>query len=190
MKHSEMRAKEMRQKHLFYLFCSITSSILAFIFLCCVSTFAIYFALSDEPQEIITPLVFGAICLIISIIIDVFEIRAYVKCKEKYSEAEPDAPATDLAETPALRKAELNADHKILLQTQIESYHIVYRRVIITNELVVNDLVYDEKKGLFEFEHTLRAVVDGHLIEAGLDDVSFSFITYDEELVEYKKRYF
>ena len=189
MKHSEMRAKEMRNRRLFYLFCSITSSIITFIFLCCVSIFAIYFALSDEPQEIVKPLILGAICLIISIIIDAFEIRTYIKYREKCSGTESEAAVTDLAQTPALRKADLNVDHKVLLETIAESYRVCYRRVKTTNELVVNDLVYDQKKGLFEFEHTLRAVVDGHLIEAGLDEVSFSFITYDGELIEYKKRY-
>lgn len=188
MKHSEMIAKRMRQKRLFYLFSSIISSTLVFILLCCVSIYAIIFALSDESQEI-EPLIFGAVCLILSIIIDVFDIRAFFKFKDKESKGEPQMPPSELLGTPALRRADPNVNHKVLLETKVESYHVCYRRVKTTNELVINDFVYDQKKGFFEFGHTLHAVVDGHLIKAGLDDLSFSFIVFDGELVEYKKRY-
>ena len=47
----------------------------------------------------------------------------------------------------AIRFADKNVKCKILLEATVEKYRICYRRVKITNELVVNGLVYDEKKG-------------------------------------------
>ena len=56
------------------------------------------------------------------------------------------------------------------------------------NELIVNGYVYDKKKGILEFEHTLLAIIDGHKIEAGLDEMGYSFIAFDDELMGYKER--
>lgn len=57
------------------------------------------------------------------------------------------------------------------------------------NELVINGRVYDEKKGVVEFEHRLCAVIDGHTVEAGYDEDSYSYILFDGELVKRKRRW-
>jgi len=56
------------------------------------------------------------------------------------------------------------------------------------NELVVNGDVYDERRGIIEFEHRLTAVIDGHTIEAGLDRESFSYLLFDGEEISRKRR--
>ena len=77
---------------------------------------------------------------------------------------------------------------RILLEARVEEYEICYRRVKSVNELVVNGVVYDEKKGVIEFAHNLSAVVDGHTIEAGLSDDSYSYIMFDGECLANKQR--
>lgn len=191
MTHSEMRARARRNRRLYYLISCIVSSALAFILLSLLSLYAIVYSLDNTAQGFSWNIVIvGAVALALAIIVGLIEIRTLIKSKEKETEEKTKIPAKVLSETPILRSAKSDVDHKILLETRVESYRICYRRVKTVNELVINDLVYDEKKGFFEFEHTLRAVVDGHLIEVGLDDLSFSFITFDGELIEYKKRYF
>ena len=87
-----------------------------------------------------------------------------------------------------LRRADTQAKCRILLEKQMEGYHICYRRVRSVNELVINGYVYDEKKAIIEFPHKLYAIVDGHRIEAGYDDESYSYILFDCELVARKMR--
>ncbi len=93
-------------------------------------------------------------------------------------------------ETSAKRYANFAVKSRILLETKVGSYTICYRRLSHTNELVVNGRVYDEKKGVLEFEHALYAVIDGHKIEAGLDGDGYSYILFDGELVAFKERKF
>ena len=87
-----------------------------------------------------------------------------------------------------IRHADFGAKSRILLEANTEGYSICYRRVKHTNELIVNGKVYDEMKGVLEVEHNLVAVVDGHRIEAGLDEDSCSYIYFDDVLVEIKDR--
>lgn len=91
-------------------------------------------------------------------------------------------------ETDVLRYVDPVAKGRILLEANVEQYHICYRRVKFVNELVINGRVYDEKKGIFEFEHQLCALVDGHSIEAGMDENSYSYILFDGEVIEQKMR--
>lgn len=77
---------------------------------------------------------------------------------------------------------------RILLEATVQQYHICYRRVKSVNELVINGRVYDEKKGIFEFEHQLCALVDGHSIKVGMDDQSHSYILFDGDIIKRKKR--
>lgn len=90
----------------------------------------------------------------------------------------------------AIRRVDQNAKKRILLEATVKEYRICYRRVKHVNELVVNDLVYDEIKGILEFEHTLSAVVDDHTIEAGQDANGYSYIAFDGKRVAKKKRMF
>ena len=77
---------------------------------------------------------------------------------------------------------------KILLQARAEGYEICYRRVKSVNELVINGIVYDEKRGVIEFAHNLSAVVDGHTIEAGISEDSYSYIMFDGRCLANKYR--
>jgi len=87
-----------------------------------------------------------------------------------------------------LRHADMNVKSRILLEAKIERYHIIYRRVKSTNELVINGRVYDEKKGVIEFAHALCASLDGHFFEAGLNSEDFSYISFDGNTLKSKKR--
>ena len=71
----------------------------------------------------------------------------------------------------------------------MNEYQICYRRVKSTNELVINGQVYDEKKGIIEFEHKLCATISGHNIEVGYDTESFSYMVFDGKTIKRKKRW-
>lgn len=86
-----------------------------------------------------------------------------------------------------LRRADMQAKCRVLLEKNHNGYHICYRRVKITNELVVNGCVYDEKKAILEFGHNLTANVNGHVIEAGLKE-EHSYIRFDGTTIGKKKR--
>lgn len=88
----------------------------------------------------------------------------------------------------ALRWADYSVKSKTLLEATVESYKICYRRVKTVNELVINGLVYDEKKGILEFAHNLSGVIDGHKIEAGYDESGYSYIIFDGERIAEKRR--
>ncbi len=87
-----------------------------------------------------------------------------------------------------VRRANRSVKVRILLEARVEDYKICYRRVKSVNELVINGVVYDEKKGIMEFTHNLSAVVDGHTIEAGLSDDCYSYIMFDGECLANKQR--
>ena len=92
------------------------------------------------------------------------------------------------ADDKPVRRADRSVKARILLEARAEKYEICYRRVKSVNELVINGIVYDEKKGVLEFPHNLSAVVDGHTIEAGLSDDSYSYIMFDGECLVNKQR--
>lgn len=91
-------------------------------------------------------------------------------------------------DTPTIRTAASAKKERILLKVDISGYEIVYRRIKTVNELIVNGVVYDEKKALIEVNHTLIAVIDDHTIEAGLHDDCMSFIRFDGKTIAEKKR--
>ena len=87
-----------------------------------------------------------------------------------------------------VRRANRSVKVRILLEARVENYEICYRRIKSVNELVINGIVYDEKKAVIEFAHNLSALVDGHTIEAGLSDDSYSYIMFDGECLANKQR--
>ena len=87
-----------------------------------------------------------------------------------------------------IRRADRSVKSKILLEASVKEYSICYRRVKSINELVINGIVYDEKKGIIEFDHNLSAVIDGHKIEAGYDENSYSYIIFDGKRIAEKRR--
>ncbi len=90
----------------------------------------------------------------------------------------------------ALRPADTSVKCRILLEHTERGYHICYRRVQKTNELVINGMVYDEMTALVETSHELCAIVEGHDIRVGFDGVGFSYVTFDGKRVAKKLRWF
>ena len=119
-------------------------------------------------------------------------IFGLVSSKQKEKEIEKHEKKAKRHENKAadgeIRHADRSTKSRILLEAKVEGYEICYRRVKNVNELVINGLVYDEKKAVIEFPHTLSALVDGHTIEAGLSDDSYSYIMFDEECLINKQR--
>lgn len=93
-----------------------------------------------------------------------------------------------LENSPILRSGYLDEKCRVLLEVEKDSLYITYRRVKKTNELVINNNVYDEYTALVEMPHTLTATFAGHKIEAGCDTASRSFIKIDGEIVAKKLR--
>ena len=88
----------------------------------------------------------------------------------------------------AIRRADYSLKSRILLAAKVEEYDISYRRRKTVNELVINGWVYDDFKGVLEFEHALTANLGGHHIEVGLDSNDYSYILFDGEKIAKKKR--
>ena len=93
-----------------------------------------------------------------------------------------------LENSPILRSGHLDEKCRVLLEAEKDGLYITYRRVKKTNELVINNNVYDEYTALVEMPHTLTATFAGHKIEAGCDTASRSFIKIDGEIVAKKLR--
>lgn len=93
------------------------------------------------------------------------------------------------AERPPLRVANPDVKRRILLETSVDGYQICYRRVRRVNELVVNGMVYDEKSGLIEYPHRLSVTLEGHRIEAGLNQAGNSYIRFDGKRIAGKIRW-
>lgn len=110
------------------------------------------------------------------------------KREEDARHLKKDKKRVDGYDDTAIRRADLSCKSKILLEATVEGYKICYRRVKSVNELVINGMVYDEKKGIIEFAHNLSAVIDGHTIEAGFDENSYSYILFDGDRIEEKLR--
>ena len=72
---------------------------------------------------------------------------------------------------------------KDLVEAEFEGQRIVYRRRGTVNELVVGRHIYAEQTGLVKTKHSLWAVVNGHIIEAGMAGEGDLFIKVDEELL-------
>ncbi len=75
--------------------------------------------------------------------------------------------------------ADMGVKAKILLEAEVAGYHVCYRRVKRTNELIIDGYVYDEITMALETAHNLQAMVGDHLIEAGFDGRAHSYIRLD-----------
>ena len=126
----------------------------------------------------------GILCLFCSAFLIAYTV---ISIKYKRKEIARHAAKKEIyGDTCILRCADLIVKSRTLLEATVGEYHISYRRVKNVNELVINGYVYDEKKGVLEFAHKLCANIDGHNIEVGYDDESYSYIMFDEEIIERK----
>lgn len=112
----------------------------------------------------------------------------YVIGSTRYKKKEDARHKAKTGNSTILRNSDPDKKHRVLLKAQVQGYEIVYRRIRSVNELVINGLVYDEKKGIIEFAHRLTASVGSHIIEAGLNEDSYSYILFDGTEIKRKKR--
>lgn len=135
-------------------------------------------------------IVIGAVCCIggVVLIFFAFGMKKNKRIEEQRAIQRKAKTGGMKINSAALRYADMSVKSKVLLKVEVGKYNICYRRVKTVNELVVNGVVYDEKRVLFEFEHKLCATIDCHEIEAGLDENSYSYINFDGEIVKCKKR--
>ncbi|MBR2340388.1 MAG: hypothetical protein IKA74_06110 [Clostridia bacterium] len=94
-----------------------------------------------------------------------------------------------LHDTQPLRVADFGVKSRIFLQADSYGMIICYRRVKKTNELVINNYVYDDTTGFIETDHSLNAIVKGHIISVGLSNQR-SFISVDGIIIATKIRWF
>ena len=90
----------------------------------------------------------------------------------------------------ALRRADMEQKHRILLKAEFEGHTVVYRRVKKVNELVIDGFVYDEMELGIEPAHSLSARIDGKLYEVGYDGKSLSYFNVDGTQKAKKTRWY
>ena len=117
-------------------------------------------------------------------------INAYFKLKKlsveevENTEIEQNVEEQEsLEDSVILRIADTNVKARILLESNVQGHLVTYRRVKRVNELVVDGNVYDEIEVLVEFAHSLKAQIDGHLIEVGFDGKFHSYLKVDGQIV-------
>lgn len=114
--------------------------------------------------------------LVIALLVDLLIKK---KGANNINEQRQEQLQADGLDSVPLRRAAENVKCRIFLEKQVQDYHICYRRVKRTNELVINGYVYDEYVALLEFAHALYASLDGHSFEVGFDTENYSYIKYD-----------
>lgn len=130
-----------------------------------------------------------------AIVIFIMGINSQRKLRALAGEEPIEAEFTDItegetpADSPILRQMDTEVKSRVLLDAEVYNYHIVYRRVKKTNELVINGNVYAEYIATAEMPHELTARVDGHQISAGLEMGSHSYISVDGNTVKRKMRW-
>lgn len=83
-----------------------------------------------------------------------------------------------IKDTSALYRADMDVKYRVLAEIDIYGYHVCYRRVKKTNELVINNYVYDTVEMFIEPPHKLTASINSHLFEVGNDGLH-SYIRVD-----------
>ncbi|MBR4072110.1 MAG: APC family permease [Clostridia bacterium] len=116
------------------------------------------------------------------------EVKDYITYDELEAEGEVETNNVTIRNSQPICRAEEDVKHRVLLEADALGYHICYRRVKRMNQLVINGWVYAQVEMLVEPPHTLQAVIDGHLVEAGMDETPRSFIKVDGELITKKFR--
>ena len=104
-------------------------------------------------------------------------------------ETEGEKSCEEPADSPILRCADPDVKHRVLLESAVDGHTVTYRQVKKVNELVIDDNVYDQYEAIVEFPHALKATIDGHQYEAGLDSTNHSYISFDGEVVAQKFRF-
>lgn len=156
------------------------------VVMACIDTVAML-VLGGIAMESIIDIIFHA-WIIFSLINAVVTYNKLKKLPEEPLEIIPEGNAQPVQNSTVLRMADTEEKSRILLEAESGGYHIVYRRLKKTNELVVNGRVYDEYVALIEYPHTLTAIVDGHKIEIQYDMGSHMYIMLDGVMLAEKFR--
>lgn len=154
----------------------------------CIDT-ALLFLIQGIDFQTIIDIIFH-IWVIVSLTSGIFAHFKLRKMPEEEPADEENGEATEETapqSTPVLRIADLDAKCKVLLEAEKDSFVITYRRVKKVNELVINNVVYDEYEAIIESAHNLCAVVSNRTIEAGYDGLR-SYIKVDGEIIAKKLR--
>ena len=153
----------------------------------CLDTLALIWYFGISPDWILDYVFHAWIIVILSL-----GIRNHFKMTQLPEE--PIAPPAfqelneEVENSVPLRAADMTVKHKVFLEVTVNGKHVIYRRVKRVNELVINGQVYDEYVALVEFAHTLSAVLDGHLYQAGMLAANRSFIAVDGQQLASKIR--
>ncbi len=156
------------------------------VVMACIDTVAML-VLGGIAMESIIDIIFHA-WIIFSLINAVVTYNKLKKLPEEPLDIIPEGNAQPVQNSTVLRMADTEEKSRILLEAESGDYHIVYRRLKKTNELVVNGRVYDEYVALIEYPHTLTAIVDGHKIEIQYDMGSHMYIMLDGVMLAEKFR--
>lgn len=93
-------------------------------------------------------------------------------------------------DTWPIEAAQPLAGQEILLEVESHGLHIGYRRIGQVHELIINDYVFDRVEVLVESNHALRAVCNGHTVEAGFHaGAAGSYILVDGTPVAQRSRW-
>ncbi len=152
----------------------------------CIDTVAML-VLGGIAIESIVDIIFHG-WIIFSLVNSVIILNKLKKLPEEAIEPVTDENSQPVQNSPVLRMADTEEKSRTLLEADEGMYHIVYRRIKTTNELIVNGRVYDEYVALIEKPHTLTAVVDGHRIEIQYDTLSRMYILFDDRALAEKMR--
>ncbi len=157
-----------------------------------IDTVAMLLILGIQTEGIID--IIFHIWVIISLIMGISACSKLKKIPMEINEEQvidkPEEMGENLPNSVALRIADPDTKSRILLEADALGHTITYRRVKKTNELVIDSNVYDEMEILVECAHSLKARLDGHLIEVGFDGVSHSYLRVDGQIVAKKLRLF
>ena len=93
-------------------------------------------------------------------------------------------------DSTAIRSADFEVKSRVFIEAEVIGRNVIYRRVKKGNELIIDGNVYDEIESFVEFPHSLKAEIDGHLIEVGFDGRIHSYLKLDGEIVKKTLRLF
>jgi len=118
------------------------------------------------------------------------DTKAWLDLKKAPSDDEEIAEENDQAEsgsnTEALRPESMKG--RVILAQIVGSLDIKVKRLFGVTELIVNGMVYAEKKGIIESAYTLEARVENVPIQATMDAAANMCLYVDGSLLEKKKR--
>ena len=102
----------------------------------------------------------------------IYYLIAGISANKKLAKLPPEEPVFVDPEAPVenstpLRRVEEGEKCRVLLESTYGTYRVVYRRVKKTNQLVINDYIYDELTFGIEPDHSLSARIDGHEFTVG-----------------------